>query len=140
MPLPPPKQRTAHGTYLYFAETGVLYIPARLPADSRGQFSKTAIESGGEYWTGGQEHDPWNWNWKLLALWQNSSEILFASGCVPAWRMPVAKEKSRNGLVEHDNKLAGKGLYGTFSNNNIEIVSVQFHGSISFKNISCSAQ
>ncbi|MGD9185746.1 MAG: hypothetical protein PVJ13_10505, partial [Desulfobacterales bacterium] len=24
MPLPPPKQRTAYGTYLYFAEPGVL--------------------------------------------------------------------------------------------------------------------
>ena len=65
MPLPPPKNRTAYGTYLYFVEPGTLETFLR---DYRRiliqKFQKIIIEGGGEYWTCGQEHDPRNWNWK----------------------------------------------------------------------------
>ena len=58
MPLPPPKHRTAHGTYLYFDEPGLLETFMR---DYRqiltANFQKVIIEGGGEYWTSGQEHD-----------------------------------------------------------------------------------
>ena len=65
MPLPPPKQRTAYGTYLYFVKAGALekclqdYRQILTP-----HFQKVRIEGGGEYWTCGQNHDPRNWNWK----------------------------------------------------------------------------
>ena len=65
MPLPPPKQRTAYGTYPYLAEPGVLETFIR---DYRqilmDNFQKIRIKGGGEYWSCGQEHDPRNWNWK----------------------------------------------------------------------------
>jgi len=65
MPLPLPKNRTAYGTYLYFAEPIVLKTFLR---DYRkilmDNFQRVRIEGGGEYWTCGQEHDPRNWNWK----------------------------------------------------------------------------
>jgi hypothetical protein len=65
MPLPPPKNRTAYGTYQYFAEPGALETFMR---DYRriliDNFKKVKIEGGGEYWSCGQEHDPRNWNWK----------------------------------------------------------------------------
>jgi hypothetical protein len=65
MPLPPPKQRTAYGTYLYLVEPGVLETFMR---DYRqllmANFQKIRIEGGGKYWTCGQDHDPRNWNWK----------------------------------------------------------------------------
>jgi len=53
MPIPPPKkQQTAYGTYLYFAEPGVLETIMR---DYRrilmDNFQKTQIESGEEYWS-----------------------------------------------------------------------------------------
>ncbi len=69
MPMPPPKNRSAYGTYLYCAEPGVLETFMR---DYRhilmDNFQKIRIEGGGEYWTCGQDHDPRNWNWKP---WQN---------------------------------------------------------------------
>jgi len=59
MPLPPPKQRTAHGTYLYFAEPGTLETFIR---DYRqilmAHFRRIEVEGGMEYWTCGQDHDP----------------------------------------------------------------------------------
>jgi hypothetical protein len=65
MPLPPPKQRTAYGTYLYFVKAGAL---EKFLQDYRQilttHFQKVRIEGGGEYWTCGKEHDPRNWNWK----------------------------------------------------------------------------
>ena len=65
MPLPPPKQLTAYGTYLYFAEPGVLETFMR---DYRRllkeNFQRVGIEGGMDYWTCGQDHDPRNWNWK----------------------------------------------------------------------------
>ena len=64
MPLPPPKNRTAYGTYLYFAELWALETflrdYRRILTDN---FQKIRIEDGGEYWTCGQEHDARNWNW-----------------------------------------------------------------------------
>jgi hypothetical protein len=65
MPLPPPKERTAHGTYLYFEESGVLetFLRDYLQILTT-HFQKIIIEGGGEYWTCGQDHDPRNWNWK----------------------------------------------------------------------------
>jgi hypothetical protein len=67
MPLPPPKQRTAYGKYLYFAGTDAL---KSFMQDYRqilmGNFQKVRIEDGGEYWTCGLEHDSRNWNWKPL--------------------------------------------------------------------------
>ena len=73
MPLPPPKQRTAYGTYLYFAEPGTLITFLR---DYRrillDNFQKIRIEGGGEYWICGQEHDPRNWNWKP---WQHLERL-----------------------------------------------------------------
>ena len=65
MPLPPPKQKTAYGTYLYFAEHGVLETFIR---DYRQilikNCQKIRIEGGGEYWTCGHDHDPRNLYWK----------------------------------------------------------------------------
>ena len=65
MPLPPPKQRTAYGTYLYLAEPGTLETFMR---DYRQilmeNFQKVRIEGSGKYWSCGQDHDPRNWNWK----------------------------------------------------------------------------
>ncbi|MEN8689815.1 MAG: hypothetical protein ABF303_00390 [Desulfobacterales bacterium] len=65
MPLPPPKNRTAYGTYLYFVEPGTLETLIR---DYRRilmeNFQKVRIESAGQYWTCDQDHDPRNWNWK----------------------------------------------------------------------------
>jgi hypothetical protein len=62
MPIPPPKQRTEHGTYLYFAEPGTLESFMR---DYRrilmDNFQRVRIEGGGEYWSCGQGHDPRNW-------------------------------------------------------------------------------
>jgi hypothetical protein len=73
MPIPPPKNRSAYGTYLYFAEPGVLETFLR---DYRQilitNFQKVEIEGGGEYWTCGQEHDPGNWNWKP---WQHLERL-----------------------------------------------------------------
>jgi hypothetical protein len=65
IPLPPPKYRTAYGTYHYFAEPGVLetFMRDYLQILTT-HFQKIIIEGGGEYWTCGQEHDPRNWNWK----------------------------------------------------------------------------
>ena len=65
MPLPPPKQRTAYGTYLYFAEPGVLETFIRDYHRILIQnIQKIRIEGDGEYWSCGQDHDPRNWNWK----------------------------------------------------------------------------
>jgi hypothetical protein len=65
MPLPPPKNRTAYGTYLYFVEPGTLETLIR---DYRRilmeNFQKVRIESAGQYWTCDQDYDPRNWNWK----------------------------------------------------------------------------
>jgi hypothetical protein len=65
MPIPPPKQRSAYGTYLYFAEPGVL---ERFLQDYQHilteNFHKSRIESVVEYLRCGQEYDPRNWNWK----------------------------------------------------------------------------
>ena len=65
MRIPPPKQRTAYGTHLYFAEPGMLKTFMR---DYRQilmeNFKMVRIEGGGEYWSCGQGHDPRNWNWK----------------------------------------------------------------------------
>jgi hypothetical protein len=73
MPLPPPKERTAHGTYLYLTEPGMLETFMR---DYRlilmDNFQKIRIEGGGEYWTCGQDHDPRNWNWKP---WQHLERL-----------------------------------------------------------------
>ena len=73
MPLPPPKNRTAHGTYLYFAEPDTLETflrdYKRILID---KFQKIRIEGGGEYWSCGQEHDPRNWNWKP---WQHLERL-----------------------------------------------------------------
>ena len=78
MPLPQPKNRTAHGTYLYFAEPGVLEIFMR---DYRRilteNFQKVSIEGGGEYWSCGQDHDPRNWNWKP---WQHLERLCRKQG------------------------------------------------------------
>ena len=78
MPLPPPKNRTAYGTYLYFAEPGKLGTFIR---DYRqvlmDNFQKMRIEGGGEYWTCGQEHDPRNWNWKP---WQHLERLCRKQG------------------------------------------------------------
>jgi len=70
MPLPPPKNRTAYGTYLFLAEPCTLENFMR---DYRqiltAQFQKVRIGGDGEYWTCGQDHDPRNWNckpWQLL--------------------------------------------------------------------------
>jgi hypothetical protein len=64
MPLPPPKNRTAYGTYLYFAEPGTMETFMR---DYRHilttHFQKIRIEGDGK-WSYGQEHEPRNWNWK----------------------------------------------------------------------------
>jgi hypothetical protein len=65
MPLPPPKQRTTCGTYLYFAEPGAMETFIRdYQQILMDNFQKVRIEGGGEYWTCGQDHDPRNWNWK----------------------------------------------------------------------------
>ena len=65
MPLPPPKNRSAYGTYLYFAEPGALEKFLRDYRHILSQnFQKAKIEGDGEYWTCGHEHDPRNWNWK----------------------------------------------------------------------------
>ena len=65
MPLPPPKQRTAYGTYLYIAEPGTLETFIRDYSRILMEiFQKVGIEGGGEDWTCGQGHDPRNWNWK----------------------------------------------------------------------------
>ena len=65
MPLPPPKNRTAYGTYLDFAESGTLETFLQ---DYRrilmGNFQDIRIEGGMEYWTCGQERDPRNLYWK----------------------------------------------------------------------------
>ena len=65
MPLPPPKELTAYGTYLYLTERDVL---ENFLQDYRQilmtNFQRGGIEGGGEYWTCGQQHDPRNWNWK----------------------------------------------------------------------------
>jgi hypothetical protein len=65
MALPPHKQRTAYGTYLYFAEPDTLET---FMQDYRQilttHFQKIRIEGGGEYWSCDQDHDPRNWNWK----------------------------------------------------------------------------
>jgi hypothetical protein len=78
MPLPPPKNRTAYGTYQYFAEPGVLETLIR---DYRQilmiHFQKIRIEGGGEYWSCGQGHDPRNWNWKP---WQHLQRLCLKRG------------------------------------------------------------
>ena len=65
MPLPSPKQRTAYGTYLYFAGTDTLKTFLR---DYRRileeKFQKIRTKCTRKYWTCRQEHDPRNWNWK----------------------------------------------------------------------------
>jgi hypothetical protein len=65
MLLPPPKQRTAYGTYLYFVESIVLETFLkdyhRILIQN---IQKIIIEGDGEYWSCGQDHDPRNWNWK----------------------------------------------------------------------------
>ena len=73
MPLPPPKNHTAYGTYLYFAGTDALKTFLRdyrqiLTTD----FQKIKIEGGMEYWTCGHEHDPRNWKWKP---WQHLERL-----------------------------------------------------------------
>jgi hypothetical protein len=65
MPLPPPKERTTYGTYLYFAEPGVLETFMRdYHRILMNNFQNVRIEGGMEYWSCGQDHDPRNWNWK----------------------------------------------------------------------------
>jgi predicted oxidoreductase (fatty acid repression mutant protein) len=52
MPLPPPKYRTAYGTYLYFAEPGVLETCMRdYRQILKTNFQKITIESGGNIGT-----------------------------------------------------------------------------------------
>ena len=73
MPLPPPKQRTAYGTYLYFAEPGVLETFLQdYQQILINNFQKVRIEGGREYWTCDQDHDPRNWNWKP---WQHLERL-----------------------------------------------------------------
>ena len=73
MPFPPPKNRTAYGTCLYFTEPGTLETFMR---DYRQilikNFQKIQIEGTGEYWICGQGHDPRNWNWKP---WQHLERL-----------------------------------------------------------------
>jgi hypothetical protein len=73
MPLPPPKNHTAHGTYLYFADPFTLETFLR---DYRRiliqNFQKIRIEGTAEYWSCGQDHDPRNWNWKP---WQHLERL-----------------------------------------------------------------
>jgi hypothetical protein len=61
MPLPPPKIRTACGTYLYFTEPGTLETFLQ---DKRqilkNYFQKIRIEGGVEYWTCNQDDNPRN--------------------------------------------------------------------------------
>jgi hypothetical protein len=65
MPLPPPNQRSAYGTYLYFAEPGTLETFMRnYRQNLMDNFQRVRIEGGGEYWTCGQDYDPRNWNYK----------------------------------------------------------------------------
>jgi hypothetical protein len=65
MPIPPPKQRTAYGTYLYFDEPVTLETFMRdYRQVLKENFQNVRIEGGMEYWTCGQKHDPRNWNWK----------------------------------------------------------------------------
>ena len=65
IPLPPPKNRTAYGTYLFLAEPGVLDTFMRYYRQIlMDNFQKIEIEGVGEYWTCGQDHDSRNWNWK----------------------------------------------------------------------------
>jgi len=78
MPIPPPKNRTAYGTYLYFAEPGVLEA---FMQDYRliliQNIQKIRIEGSREYWSCGQEHDPRNWNWKP---WQHLERLCREQG------------------------------------------------------------
>ncbi len=57
--MPPPKNRTAYGVFLHFAEPGTLetFIQdyQRILMEN---FQMIRIEGGGEYWTCGQEHVP----------------------------------------------------------------------------------
>jgi hypothetical protein len=73
MPLPPPKERTAHGTYLYFAEPSILktFIRdyRRIPTK---HFQKVRIKCRGGYYSCGQDHNPKNWNWKP---WQHLERL-----------------------------------------------------------------
>ena len=73
MSLPPPKNRTACGTYLYFAEPGVLETFMRdYHLIFFQNFQTVRIEGGGKFWTCGQDHDPRNWNWKP---WQHLERL-----------------------------------------------------------------
>jgi len=73
-----PKNRTSHGTYLYFADPNILKTFMR---DYRRilmeNFQMVGIEGGGEYWSCGQEHDPRNWNWKP---WQHLERLCRKQG------------------------------------------------------------
>ncbi len=73
MPLPPTKNRTAYGTYLYFAEPQACLKPScEITRDSKNQFPKIRIEGTGEYCSCGLDHDPRNWNWKP---WQHLERL-----------------------------------------------------------------
>jgi len=72
------KNRTAYGTYLYFAEPDTLktfmidYLRILME-----NFQELRIEGGGEYWSCGQEHDSRNWNWKP---WQHLERLCREQG------------------------------------------------------------
>jgi len=73
MPLPPPKNRTAYGKYLYFVVPNKLEIFLQ---DYRqilmAHFRRIEVEGGSDYWTCGQDHDPRNWDWEP---WQHLERL-----------------------------------------------------------------
>ena len=73
MPLPPPKNRTAYGTYLYFADPTLLETFMRdYQMVLMDNFQRVRIEGGMKYWSYFQKHDPRNWNWKP---WQHLERL-----------------------------------------------------------------
>ena len=95
MPLPPPKQRTAYGTYLYFAGTDALKTFMRVYRQIlMDNFQRVRIEGTGEYWTSGQDHDHRNWNWKP---WQHLERLCRNQGLDDfAVRVSYFKCRERN--------------------------------------------
>ena len=90
MPLPPPKNRSAYGTYLYFAEHGTLETFLQ---DYRWilttHFQKIRIYGTREYWSCGQDHDPRNWNWKP---WQHLERLCRKRGLDDSSVRDIIKE------------------------------------------------
>jgi hypothetical protein len=73
MQIPPPKHRSAYGTYLYLTEADLLeYFLQDYRQILTTQFQKVRIESGGEYRICGQHNDPRNCNWKP---WQHFERL-----------------------------------------------------------------